>query len=116
YFARQITFVADSPAGVIDARKHVLAGTPAFDEFRKTASAMQATTDAIVRDTRSRQRSTYRTALATLIGAGALALAIAFALLLRVPRRLGRLLFAERQARLRAEEGANAARALAHIS
>jgi signal transduction histidine kinase len=116
FFAQQITFVADSPEGVLNARKHVLAGTPRFNRFRGTAAEMQATTDAIVRTTEAAQRTTYRTALATLIGAGALALAIAMALLFRVPRRLAALYAAERAARLRAEEGANAARALAHIS
>lgn len=116
FFAQQITFVADSPEGLLNARKHVLAGTSRFNRFRGTAAEMRATTDEIVRQTEDRQRTTYRTALATLIGAGSGALAIALALLFRVPRRLAGLYAAERSARLRAEEGANAARALAHIS
>src|SRR5207237_10029367 len=73
FFAQQITFVADSPEGLLNARKHVLAGTSRFNRFRGTAAEMQATTDSIVRTTEAAQRRTYRTAPATMLGAGAAA-------------------------------------------
>jgi len=48
--------------------------------------------------------------------AGVLALLVAGALLLQVPRRLARLYASEEEARVRAEQGANAAHALAHVT
>ncbi len=116
YFARQITFVADSPQGQLNARQAVLAATAQFNRFRRTAAALQAEAEHIVDQTRESQRQTYHQALAELIGAGAGALLIATFLLLRFPTRLRNLYVAEEQARVEAERGADAARALDHIA
>ena len=116
WFARQIAFVADSPAGQRRAQRDLPAGQSRFEAFRRTAARMRADVDRFVEQTRAEQRQTFRRTLATLIGAGSGAFAIALFLLFRVPERLRILYARERDARVRAEEGANAARALAHIS
>ena len=77
---------------------------------------MQSDTDRIVSRTRHQQRVTLRRTLASLSIAGALALAVALALLVKLPERLRLLYASEEEARLRAEQGANAAQALAHVS
>jgi PAS domain S-box-containing protein len=77
---------------------------------------MQAAVNRFEQATRDEQRTTLQRALAVLIIGGFLALAVAAALLLKVPERLRRLYASEENARVRAEQGANAARALAHVS
>jgi len=116
WFARQIVFIADSPEGQRRAQRDLPFGAKRFVAFRLTAARMRAVVDRFVEQTRADQRRTFRGALAALIGAGGGALAIALVLLFRVPERLRILYARERDARLRAEEGANAARALAHIN
>ena len=77
---------------------------------------MQNDLDAFVESTRASQRTTFDRAVGTLGVAGLLGLAIAAALLLGVPERLRLLYVGEERARRRAEQGANAARALEHVS
>jgi PAS domain S-box-containing protein len=115
WFAQQIAFVADGREGQLRAQRNVLSGQALFARFRRTAAAAAEDTDRLVARTRAEQRRTYRRTLAALIGAGGAAVAIALALLVRVPERLRRLYTAEEEARERAELGANAARALEHI-
>jgi PAS domain S-box-containing protein len=116
YFDRQITFVADGLLGQQRARTNVLGGQLLFNRFRRDSQAMQASITTFVDQTRSDERRTFTRAVGLLAAGGLFALGIAIFLMRRVPERLRRLYSAEEQARIRAEHGANAARALAHVS
>ena len=116
FYDRLIVFVADGPLGRDRARREALDGETLSRKFRNTASVMQRDIDEFVQGTRDQQRATYNRTIATLSVAGLLAIAVAVALLVRVPERLRRLYAAEQETRRRAEEGANAARALEHVS
>jgi signal transduction histidine kinase len=116
FYDKLITFVADGQLGLQRARQEVLDGELLTRRFQATASLLQGDTSRIVEKTRHDQRTTFRRTLATLSVAGVLALLVAGALLLQVPRRLARLYASEEEARVRAEQGANAAHALAHVT
>jgi signal transduction histidine kinase len=116
FYDKLITFVADGRTGAAQARAEVLADDRLFGRFRQTAGLMQGDLDAFVQTTRARQRSTYDRSLGTLVVAGFFALVIAAALLFKLPARLRELYQAEAEARQRAEQGANAAHALEHVS
>jgi PAS domain S-box-containing protein len=116
YFDRQITFVADGRLGERRARADVLAGEPLFNRFRSDANKLQASITTVVNQTRHDQRQTFARAVSALGAGGVFALGIAIFLLRRVPEHLRRLYSAEEQARIRAEQDANAAHALAHVS
>ena len=116
FYDRLIVLVADGQEGQKLAKRDVLKGTVLAARFSRSASLMQAGIDHFQAATREQQRTTLHRTLAVLIIAGFLALAVAAALLVQVPERLRRLYASEEDARLRAEEGANAARALAHVS
>jgi signal transduction histidine kinase len=116
YFDRQITFVADGELGTERARADVLGGQRLFNRFRADAQALEAAINDFVDQTRRAQRRTFIGAIGLLAASGLFALGIAVFLLRRVPERLRRLYADEEQARIRAEQGANAARALAHVS
>ncbi len=116
YFARQIAFAADGPEGRAIARRDVRAASTLFARFRRTSASLQRGVDRLIADTRSAQRRTFVFALATIGTAGLLAVAVAVALLRTVPEDLRERYAAEEEARARAELGANAARALDHIS
>ncbi len=116
FYDRLIVLVADGQEGQKLAKRDVLKGTVLATRFSRSASLMQAGIDHFQAATREQQRTTLHRTLAVLIIAGFLALAVAAALLVQVPERLRRLYASEEDARLRAEEGANAARALAHVS
>jgi len=116
YFDRQITFVADGTLGTQRARANVLGGQRLFDRFRTHSTELQTAITAFVNRTRDEQRRTFIRAVGLLAAGGAFALAIAIFLIRRVPERLRQLYADEEQARIRAEQGANAARALAHVS
>ena len=116
FYDRLIVLVADGQEGQKLARRDVLKGTVLAARFSRSASLMQTGIDHFQAATREQQRTTLHRTLAVLIIAGFLALAVAAALLVQVPERLRRLYASEEDARLRAEEGANAARALAHVS
>jgi PAS domain S-box-containing protein len=116
FYDRLIVFVADGKVGQARAQREVLDGEQRAVRFQNTASLMQNDIDRFVASTRNAQHATYTRTLATLGIAGALALAVAAALLFNVPERLRRLYAAEEEARQRAEQGANASRALEHVS
>jgi two-component system phosphate regulon sensor histidine kinase PhoR len=116
FYDKLIVFVADGPVGQERARAEVLGTDVLARRFRETAALLQADTNQLVQKTQASQRATYRRTLATLIVAGALALAVAIALLVKLPERLRRLYASEEEARMQAEQGANAAHALAHVS
>jgi two-component system, OmpR family, phosphate regulon sensor histidine kinase PhoR len=116
FYDRLIVFVADGKVGRERAIREVPSGEALTARFRTTATLMQSDTNAIVQRTRHEQRSTLRRTLASLGIAGALALAVALALLVKLPEQLRRLYASEEDARRRAEQGANAAHALAHVS
>src|ERR1700704_1735853 len=116
FYDRLIVFVADGREGQQIARHDVLKGAALASRFNRSASLMQTGIDRFVQATRHQQRTTLRRTLAVLSIAGFLALAVAAALLVNLPERLRRLYASEEDARLRAEQGANAARALDHVS
>jgi PAS domain S-box-containing protein len=116
YFDRQITFVADGQLGTERARRDVLGGQRLFNRFRHDSQALTASISTFVDQTRDDQRRTFTRAVGLLGASGLFALGIAVFLIRRVPERLRLLYSAEEQARIRAEHGANAARALAHVS
>ncbi len=116
FYDRLIVFVADGAVGQKRARAEVLDGAALAARYKRTAVRMQKGIDRFEQATRSQQRTTLHRALAVLTIAGILALAVAAALLANLPERLRRLYASEEDARLRAEQGANAARALAHVS
>lgn len=93
YFDAQIARAARGEAGVAAARRLIgTRGEPLFARFRATAGLMLATTDRAVREAQAQQdrRTRNLRALLSLVGLGALALAVGLALV--VPRRAGRLL------------------------
>jgi PAS domain S-box-containing protein len=116
YFDRQVTFVADGTLGQQRARENVLGGQRLFDRFRADSTALETAITAFVDRTRAEQRRTFLRVVGLLGAGGLFALAIAVLLVRRVPERLRQLYADEEQARIRAEQGANAARALAHVS
>ncbi|MEN3341756.1 MAG: two-component system, OmpR family, phosphate regulon sensor histidine kinase PhoR [Actinomycetota bacterium] len=116
YYDQLITFVADSQFGQSVAKRKVLQSERLFDRFRVTSTRMQADLERFVQTTRDSQRHTFLRSVGTLVIAGFLALAIAGTLLFGLPERLRVLYAAEEEARRKAEQGANAARALTHVS
>jgi signal transduction histidine kinase len=116
FYDRQVVFVADGKVGAAKARLEVLLGADRAARFRDAAIALQLEAGRIVQQTRHAQRTAFVRTLTVMSIAGALALAIALTLLVTLPNRLRRLYALEEEGRLRAEEGANAARALEHVS
>jgi signal transduction histidine kinase len=116
FYDRLIVFVADGKAGREQAIVELPSGDALAERFRQTAALMEDDTKAIVDRTRHQQRATLQRTLASLSIAGVLALVVATALLVYLPERLRRLYASEEEARRRAEQGANAAQALAHVS
>ena len=116
FYDRLIVFVADGKIGRERAIREVLGGEALAARFHETAALMQNDTNRIVQQTRHEQRATLQRTLASLGVAGVLALAVAVGLLATLPERLRRLYASEEKARRRAEQGANAAHALAHVS
>lgn len=116
FYDRLIVFVADGSQGQLRARQEVLDAEALAARFQQATAAMQSDIDRFVQSTRNEQRATFDRTIGELGTAGFLAIAIALALLVKVPERLRLLYAAEEEARLQAEQGANAARALAHVS
>jgi len=116
FYDRLIVFVADGDIGTARAHREVLQGADRAARFRDAAVALQRDAEALVQQTRHDQRLAFIRTIAILGVAGGLAIAIAVTLLVTLPNRLRHLYAREEEARLRAEEGANAARALAHVS
>jgi signal transduction histidine kinase len=116
FYDRLIVFVADGRLGQARARREALDGEELADRFRRTASLLQGDTTRLVMKTQREQRATYVRTVTILGLAGFVALAIAGAFLVKLPERLRLLYASEEDARLRAEQGANAAQALEHVS
>ena len=116
FYDRLIVFVADGRLGQARARREALDGEQLADRFRRTASLLQGDTTRLVVKTQREQRATYVRTVTILGLAGFVALAIAGAFLVKLPERLRLLYASEEDARLRAEQGANAAQALEHVS
>jgi signal transduction histidine kinase len=115
YFRGQIALVASGPAGQRGAQRNVLGGKALFDRFRAEAGVLLARSEQIVADAERSQRSIFRRTLLFVVGLTAVGLAIGTALLLLLPERMRRLYRQEQDARLAAEQGARAARALRHV-
>jgi signal transduction histidine kinase len=115
YFAKEIALVRSGPAGQRQAQRNVLAGKGHFDHLRQASGALIADAGSVIKRSHREQHSTLVTWFVALGLAGFAAVAIAVVLLRAVPRRLLRLYDDEREARRAAEQGADAARALAHV-
>jgi PAS domain S-box-containing protein len=116
FYDTLIAFVADGRLGQQRALKEVLDSAGLFAQFTQTSKLMQNDLARLVQSTRDKQARTYDRAVGALVAAGFLALMIAGWLLVKVPERLRILYAAEEDARLDAEQDANSARALAHVS
>ena len=116
FYDSLIAFVADGQLGRKRALKEVLDSAGLFAQFTRNSKLMQNDIARLVRTTRAEQARTYDRAVGALVAAGLLALGIAAWLLIRVPERLRVLYAAEEDARLDAEQAANSARALVHVS
>jgi PAS domain S-box-containing protein len=116
FYDSLIAFVADGRLGQQRALKEVLDSAGLFAQFTQTSKLMQNDLARLVQSTRDKQARTYDRAVGALVAAGALALMIAGWLFVKVPERLRILYAAEEDARLDAEQDANSARALAHVS
>jgi signal transduction histidine kinase len=116
FYNRLVVFVADGTLGAARAKEEVLLGGDRAQRVRDAAASLQDDAERIVERTRRDQRTAFLRTLEIMSVAGALALAIAVTLMLTLPNRLRRLYALEEDARLRAEETANAARALEHVS
>jgi PAS domain S-box-containing protein len=116
YYAQQVALVRQGEAGRKLAQTQVLDGKTHFDRFRAFALDLEVDAGRVVARAQSEQRDTFVNTLIFLSIASLLVLLIAAGLLVRIPARLYRLYRAEEDARRSAEEGAEAARALAHVS
>jgi PAS domain S-box-containing protein len=109
FYDKLITFTADGIEGRAQARTDVLGAERRAAQFRTTLTLMQDDVDAFIAETRTQQHRTYLATLAMLGTAGAIGMFIAAFLLARVPERL-------RRAYAEQERGAQASRALEHVS
>jgi PAS domain S-box-containing protein len=116
YYAQQVALVRQGEAGRKLAQTQVLDGKTHFDRFRAFALDLEVDAGRVVARAQSEQHDTFVNTLIFLSIASLLVLLIAAGLLVRIPARLYRLYRAEEDARRSAEEGAEAARALAHVS
>jgi two-component system, OmpR family, phosphate regulon sensor histidine kinase PhoR len=115
FFNSQLTRVRSGPAGRKKAYADLLVGEGLVDQLRFAVAAMGAQISEIVGTEHVKQRRTYVRTEVFLIAAGSVAALIGIALFVFLPRRLERLYRREQDARVRAELGANAAQALAHV-
>jgi signal transduction histidine kinase len=115
FYDRLIVFVADG-VGLKQAKLDLLDGDPLATQLRNSASELQSAANKLVARTQHQQHNVYVRTLVLLSLAGALALAVALWLLMKLPERLRSAYASEEEARRRAEQGANAAKALAHVS
>jgi len=116
FYDRLIVFVADGMLGQQRARQEVLDGEALQARFKRTTALMESDIRRVTVATRDEQRGTFHRALDALAVVGFFALAIAVTLVVTVPEQLRQIYAAEEDARRGAEEGANSARALAHVS
>ena len=116
FYDQLIVFVADGQVGLTQAKRDVLNGQTLATQLRKSADELQTAANSLVARTQHQQHNAYVRTLVLLSVAGALALAVAIWLLVKLPERLRSAYASEEEARRRAEQGANAAKALAHVS
>jgi signal transduction histidine kinase len=116
FFANEVALVKSEPAGQRQAQQNILTGKGHFDHLRAASGALIADAGAVIKRSHREQRRTLILSLVFLVGVGLVAVGLAAALLLTVPRRLLRLYREEREARRDAERGADASRALAHVA
>jgi signal transduction histidine kinase len=115
FYDRLIVFVADG-GGRPQAERDVLDGATLATQLRNSAGELQLAANRLVSRTQHQQHNAYVRTLVLLTLAGALALSVAIWLLVKLPERLRSAYASEEEARRRAEQGANAAKALAHVS
>jgi signal transduction histidine kinase len=115
FYDRLIVFVADG-VGLKQAKLDLLDGETLATQLRNSAGELQTAANNLVARTQHQQHNVYVRTLVLLSVAGALALAVAIWLLMKLPERLRSAYASEEEARRRAEQGANAAKALAHVS
>jgi signal transduction histidine kinase len=115
FYDRLIVFVADG-GGLTQAKLDVLDGETLATQLRTSAGELQGAANSLVERTQHQQHNSYVRTLVLLSVAGALALGVAIWLLMNLPERLRSAYASEEEARRRAEQGANAAKALAHVS
>ncbi len=115
FFNLQVGLVRSGATGHGQAYRNLLAGEALFDQLRFVVAALGTEIGVIVATEHAKQRRTYVGTETFLIAIGSLAAAIGLGLLFFLPRRLERLYRREQEARARAELGANAAQALAHV-
>ena len=115
FYRHQIALVEQGGEGKRTAEQNVLAGKRLFDRFRADSDRLAASANEIVRDARASQRRTFLVTLGIVLAAGLTAAAIAFWLLLSVPRRIWSLYDVERELRESAERGARASRSLEYV-
>jgi signal transduction histidine kinase len=115
FYDRLIVFVADG-VGLKQAKLDLLDGETLATQLRNSAGELQSAANNLVARTQHQQHNVYVRTLVLLSVAGALALAVAIWLLMKLPERLRSAYASEEEARRRAEQGANAAKALAHVS
>jgi signal transduction histidine kinase len=115
FYDRLIVFVADG-GGRPQAERDVLDGATLATQLRNSAGELQQAANRLVSRTQHQQHNAYVRTLVLLTLAGALALSVAIWLLVKLPERLRSAYASEEEARRRAEQGANAAKALAHVS
>lgn len=115
FYDRLIVFVADG-GGRTQAERDVLDGATLATQLRNSAGELQHSANNLVARTQHQQHNAYVRTLVLLSLAGALAISVAIWLLVKLPERLRSAYASEEEARRRAEQGANAAKALAHVS
>ncbi|HWB22243.1 MAG TPA: ATP-binding protein [Gaiellaceae bacterium] len=115
FFNSQVALVRRNAKNHAQAYHNLLAEDALFDHLRLANTALGNHISQIVAQEHVKQRRTYVRTETFLIVAGSLAAAIGLGLLYFLPRRLERLYRQELDARERAELGANAAQALAHV-
>ena len=115
FFDSQVALVKKNATGHAQAYHNLLAEDALFDRLRLANAALGRHINVIVTREHVKQRRTYVRTETFLIVAGSLAAIIGIALFYFLPRRLERLYRRELEARARAELGANAAQALAHV-
>ena len=116
YFAQEIALVKSGPAGKKRAAARILVGKTHFDHLRAASGRLIADAGTVVKRSHKEQHRTLVDSFIFLGLVGLLAIVLTVALLMIVPRRLYSLFREERMARRDAEQGADAARALAHVS
>ncbi len=116
YFDQEVKLARAGRNGRRAARQHILSGKTQFDHFRTLSLALEGDAGRVVQHAQHEQHDTYVRSVIVLGLVVALGLLVAGGLLLRIPSRLYQLYRSEAQARLAAEEGAEASRALAHVA